>query len=169
MVIPDSIITFLKPELLGTLFSAIAYGIVIVLSGNCFHLLQRKRSIYSNRMRIILLIYVPAMLLLSTWALIHSIYNLMSNITLRWADPRFLPFELPFVIWGADWFLVSILILRWEPRFLMQLQIWRCVVLYHDLSKGPRTAIIALLSLLSFASLGRSISFYSPGSHSKCS
>jgi hypothetical protein len=167
MEIPDELIPYLKGELFGVIFSAIAYGIVIVLSGNCFHLLQKKRGTYSNRMRIILLIYVTVMSLLSTWTLIHWIYYLITD--LGFAHLKVLPFEFPFIVWGADGFMVGILILRWAQRFAIQLQVWRCVVLYQDVSKGLRLAMIILLSLLSFASFGMLISIYSPGSHSNCS
>jgi hypothetical protein len=163
LLIPDLLAPYFKSELFGAIFSAIAYGIVIVLYGNCFHLLQKKQGIYSNRLRIIFLIYVTVMFLLSTSALILSIYRLMSNIVLRSPHWRISPFEFPFVtgIWGADGFMVSILILCWEQRFGIQLQVWRCVVLYQDVSKGTRLAIIILLSLVSFASFGRSSSIYS--------
>ena len=36
----------------------------------------------------------------------------------------------------------------------LQLQIWRCVVLYQDVAKGPRILVIVLLLLLSIISLG---------------
>ena len=155
---------YLKAELLGNIFPAIAYGIIIVLSGNCFHLLQKKRGIYSNRMRIFLLIYVIIMLLLSTSLLIQSIYDLILDIDKLTEDTRLWPFQLPFIIWGADGFMVSILILRCKQRFAILLQVWRCIVLYlyQDVSKGSRLAIIILLSLLSFASFGRLIFIYSP-------
>jgi hypothetical protein len=67
---------YLELRMLGTIISAIAYGIVIVLSGNCFLLLLKKRGIYSNRMRLFLLIYVTVMLLLSTLAIIQSILGI---------------------------------------------------------------------------------------------
>jgi hypothetical protein len=165
MVIPDKPLASFKAELLGTIFSAIAYGIVIVLSGNCFHLLHRKRGIYSNRMRIILLIYITVMPLLSTWALIQSIWSIMAFISPRNTLPTYRTYmiiALPFTIWGADGLMVSILIICREQRDTMQSQIWRCVVLYQDVSKGPRLAIIILLSLLAFACFGRSICIYSP-------
>ena len=69
---------YLKFYFLAVIFSAISYGIVLVISRNCFHLLLKKRNIYSNRMRIILLIYVIVMLLSSTWKQIGSIYLLMN-------------------------------------------------------------------------------------------
>jgi hypothetical protein len=152
-------LSFLKIQLFGTIFSAIAYGIVIVLSGNCFHLLQRKRGIYSNRMRIFLLIYVIFMLLCSTWSLLQSVWLFMAIITKR--IPSYLFFfelEFPLTMWGADGFMVRILIIHQEQIFTPKLQIWRCLVLYHNVSKGPRAMIIVLLSLISCASFGRPIS-----------
>ena len=38
----------------------------------------------------------------------------------------------------------------------LQLQIWRCVVLYQDVAKGPRILVVVLLSLLSIISFGMS-------------
>jgi hypothetical protein len=158
--IPDEIAPFLKVRLLGVIFAAVAYGIVIVLSGNCFRLLQNKRSIYSHRMQILLLIYIMVMFLLSTWALIQSILQFMKFISLRDVLPRYLRFlsiAIPPVIWGADGFMVRILIFHQEQRFTVQLQVWRCVVLYQDISRLSRVVIIVLLSFISLASFGRSI------------
>ena len=123
--IPDRLVTPFKLILLGTVFSAIAYGIVIVLAGNCFHLLLKKRGIYSNRMRIILLFYIAVMLLLSTLALIQLISGIITRIfsSLIWKQPwqlKFYPIEILFVVWGADGFMVRILILRQEQRSTMQ-------------------------------------------------
>jgi len=154
----------LKIKFFSAVFSAIAYGIVVVLSGNCLHLLQKKRGIYSNRLRILLLIYVIVMLLSSTWRLIGSVCILMDFLTppRREVCPASLPrsFAVPLVVtmWGADGFMVRILILRQEQRFVMQWQIWRCLVLYQEVSRGHRIVITVLLSLISLASFGRPIS-----------
>ena len=150
----------LKATLLGDIFSAIGYGIVVVLSGNCVHLLQKKRGIYSNRIRILLLIYVIFILLCSTWEGLQSVCEVMVFITPQdWILPIGLfQFELPLIIWGADGFMVRILIIHQEQSFTMQLQIWRCLVLYQGVSRGSRAMIIVLLSLVSFASFGRPIS-----------
>jgi hypothetical protein len=161
---------YLKAQLLGGILSAIAYGIVIVLSGNCFYLLQKKRGIYSNRMRILLLIYVTVMVLNSTWALIGSIFQLRRIfIQLHASFIMYRSFGVPLTVtmWGADGFMVSILILCQEQRLTMQLQIWRCLVLYQDVSKGPRIVIIVLFSVLSLASLGKPNSSSIPP-HSTC-
>ena len=162
LTIPDEIVPIIDFQFLGTISSAFAYGIVFILSGNCIYLLQTKRGIYSNRMRIFLLIYIIAMFLASTWALIRWTCEFMYWITILPRQLLNFPIELPLVIWGADGFMVSILILLWEQRFTMQLQIWRCVILYQNVSKGPRIVIIVLLSLLSFASFGRLISISTP-------
>jgi len=153
---------YFKLELLSAIFSAIAYGIVVVLFGNCFYLLQRKRDIYPNRMRITLPIYVIVMLLSSTWSLTGSICSLMNNLTpKKFINPFFhRSFALPVTVtmWGADGFMVRILIMCQKQRFTMQLQIWRCLVLYQEVSRGLRIGIIVFLSLISFASFGRPIS-----------
>jgi len=162
--IPDHNAPRLKIELLGGIFSSIAYGIVIVLSGNCFHLLQRKQGIYSNRMRIILLIYVTFMLLISTWAVMGPIFIFMNIFSIINNLLFYHSTQLPITVtmWGADGFLVRILILRQEQIFTMQWQVWRCLVLYHDVSRGPRIAIIVLLSLISLASFGKPIYISTP-------
>ena len=106
---------YLELKMLGTIISAIAYGVVVVLSGNCL-LLLKKRGTYSNRMRLFLLIYVTIMSLLSTLAMIGSIWG----ITLFIFRDVGLPMHLlywnqaipPLTIWGADGFMVSILCLR---------------------------------------------------------
>ena len=115
---------YLKVKLLSAILAAIAYGIVVVLSGNCFHLLLKKRDIYPNRMRILLLIYVIVMLLSSTWGLIGSTYKVMEVFTpLHTSDFLYRSFKLPLTVtmWGADGFMVRILIICQEQRFTMQL------------------------------------------------
>jgi hypothetical protein len=109
-----------KLEFLSAVFSAIAYGIVVVLSANCFHLLQQKWDIYPNRMRIIFPVYVAVMLLSSTWRIVGSICEFMDVFTpLHASDFFFYSFALPITVttWGADGFMVRILILHQEHRF----------------------------------------------------
>jgi hypothetical protein len=105
---------YLELRMLGTIISAIAYGIVITLSGNCFLLLQKKRGTYSNRMRLFLLIYVTIMLLLSTLAIIQSILGITLLIFQNVDLPLLVgssPATLPLAIWGADGFMVNTIIL----------------------------------------------------------
>ena len=159
-IIPDHLVLYLQLKVLGTLFSAIAYGIVAVLSGNCLYLLQRKRGTQSHRMRVILLLYVTAMLLLSTLTLFQSICQVIGFMF----PPEILPvglvdlpITLTLAIWGENGFMVRIPIPRREHR-LTVLQIWRCVISYQDTSNRPRSLTTVLLSLLSLVSLGPSIS-----------
>ena len=164
---------YFKARLLSGIFSAIAYGVVVVLSGNCFHLLLKKRDIYSNRMRIILPLYVTVLLLSSTWWQIGSIYrltnfDLTTNLHINLFFYRSFGFPLTVTMWGADGFMVRIPIICQEQIFTMELQIWRYLILYQDVSRGPRIVIIVLLSLISFASFGEPI-FISTPPHSKCS
>ena len=106
---------YLELKMLGTIISAVAYGVVVVLSGNCL-LLLKKRGTYSNRMRLFLLIYVTVMFFLSTLAMIESIWGI-TLLIFRDVD---LPMHLwywnqaipPLTIWGADGFMASILCLR---------------------------------------------------------
>ena len=105
---------YLKLDFLSAIFSAIAYGIVVVLSGNCFDLLLKKRDIYPNRTRIILSIYVIVMLLSSTWRIIGSIYMVMDDfsskdISLSLYRSSGVPINV--IIWGVDGFMVRILII----------------------------------------------------------
>jgi len=156
---------YFKDNFLSAIFSAIAYGIVVVLSGNCFHLLLKKRDIYPNRMQIILPIYVIVMLLSSTWRLFRSIYYLMNELSSKDISLRlYCSFEVALVMttWGADGFMVRVPIIHQEQSFSMQLQIWRCLVLYQDVSRGPRVGIIVLLSLISSTSLGKPIFISTP-------
>ena len=151
---------YLKVKLLAAIFSAIAYGIVLVLSGNCFHLLLKKRDTYPNRMRIILPIYVIVMLLTSTWRLIGSIYVVMNHLSsgdINLFLYRAFGVPITVIVWGADGFMVRILIICQEQGFTMKLKIWRCLVLYQHVSRGLKVGIFVLLSLLSLASFGRSI------------
>jgi len=165
IVLPPYLPPYFKAELLAAIFGAIAYGIVAVLSGNCFHLVLKKRDIYRKRMRILLSIYIIVMLLSSTWKEFGSISTLMGNLTSKRVSLSLhRSTGLPTIVttWGADGFMVSILIIFQEQRFTMQLQTWRCLILYQHISGGPRVGIIVVLSLISLASFGRAfpISFF---------
>jgi len=109
--IPDHLVLYLQLKVLGTLFSAIAYGIVAVLSGNCLYLLQRKRGTQSYRMRVLLLVYVAVMLLLSTLTLFQSICQVVGFMFPPEILPvglMYLPVILALAIWGEISFMVRI-------------------------------------------------------------
>jgi hypothetical protein len=110
-------VPYFKTQLVGMIFSGIAYGIVLVLSGNCICLHQRKRGNYSNRMRILLIIYVTVMLLCSTWTLMQSVCLFMEVFISRDILANYLlylPLGFPLAMWGADGFMARI------PIFLQE-------------------------------------------------
>jgi hypothetical protein len=119
-------------------------------------------------MRIFLFIYVTVMFLLSTTAIIQSIwgttlitfyrhyYNLQSYSTRLYALVENLTSTLPLTIWGADGFMVSIFSSTGTKIPMgLQLQIWRCAVFYQGVARGPRILVVVLLSLIAITSLGR--------------
>ena len=109
----------LEPYLLGTFISAIAYGIVVILSGNCILLIQKNWASYPNRTRHFLAIYVTAMLLLSTETIIQSIWLLSSSI-FEGKELLFIgrsPPAIPLTIWGADGIMVSLILLHQNKDF----------------------------------------------------
>ena len=116
--IPDLLEPSLKIRWFGTISSAVVYGIVVVLSGNCFYLLHKKQRAYSTHMRSFLFTYTTVMLLLSTWTLIQSVLQIFSLVFLLEMIP-FMPITLqvPLTIWGAHGFMVNIPILLQEQIF----------------------------------------------------
>ena len=122
IVLPPYLPPYFKVELLAAIFAAISYGIVVVLSGNCFHLLLKKRDIYPNRMRILLPIYVIVMLLSSTWKQFGSISTLMGNLTSKHVNLSLhRSTGLPTIVttWGADGFIVRIPIIFHYQKYTM--------------------------------------------------
>ena len=147
-----------KIELLGNIFSSIAFGIVVGLSGNCF-LLLTKRDRHSNRMQILLFIYVIFMLLCSTWSIFQSVWLFMATLNKRIPTPVFFFFFTgisPRHV-GSRWFHGANSNHPPRTKFYNELQIWGCLVLYQDVSRGSRIVIIVLLSFISFASFSRGI------------
>ena len=112
--------TYLPLKLVATALSAVGYGVVIVLSGNCLLLLQKKQRIYSNRMRLSLLIYVSVMFLFSTFAVIQStcemLLDFQDNLSTETLQGYWAPAMLPLTIWGADGFVVSVLFLHQNKK-----------------------------------------------------
>jgi len=117
--IPDHLVLYLQLKVLGTLFSAIAYGTVAVLSGNCLYLFERKRGTQSYRMRVLLLVYVAVMHLLSNLTLFQSICQVVRFMF----PPEVLPVGLMYLvitlalaIWGENSFMVRIPIPHQKQR-----------------------------------------------------
>ena len=113
-----------KAQTFATIASAFAYGMVIVLFLNCFHLLIKSKHIYSNKMRLALSVYMLIMFGLSTLAIVQAILynrraifcnsngtsfaavNTMSELTFSLN----IPMLTPLTIWGADGFMVRIIL-----------------------------------------------------------
>ena len=112
-----------KAQTFATIASAFAYGMVIVLFLNCFHLLIKSKHIYSNKMRLALSVYMLIMFGLSTLAIVQAILynrraifcnsegfqgtpfavaNTISDLTFSLN----IPMLVPLTIWGADGFMV---------------------------------------------------------------
>jgi hypothetical protein len=71
---------------------------------------------------------------------------------------------LLLTMWGADGLMASIPFLDLPTELLastMRLRIWRCVVLYQDVSRVPRILTNVLMSLLVVIFLGGQILFHS--------
>jgi len=110
-IIPDHLVLYLQLKVLGTFISAIAYGIVSVLSGNCIYLLQRKWGTQSYCIRILLLIYVAVMLLFSTLTLFQSICQVIGFMfppEILLVGLMYLPITHTLTIWGENGFMVRI-------------------------------------------------------------
>ena len=97
---------------IGTLLSAIIYGLLIALLRNLFSLLTFKRrpDHYNNRIRRILIVYVVTMFLLSTATIIQGIVYL-TRIMFCKVSRQLVSmnehFVLPVAIWGADGLMVG--------------------------------------------------------------
>lgn len=109
---------------MGLILSTIAYGVVFTLSCACFFILRRRtdggnlgRNLYLG-----LRTYIVVMFLLSTVSVVYEISSLLgamasSQIRQSWfsgANPSAVCFVL--ANWGADGFLVSIIMRLWLHR-----------------------------------------------------
>ncbi|KAF8965537.1 hypothetical protein BDZ97DRAFT_2074588 [Flammula alnicola] len=142
--------TLLELQLVGTLLSAIAYGLVLSLFIHCFALLaSHTKHSYTRRMQAFLIIYVVVMFLLSTTALVQGLvyitraffhgFDSASHRLTRMNEPV----SLPIAVLGADGFML-----------------WRCLVLYQDTTRLHRVILFTVLCLTSLTSIGCAILFY---------
>lgn len=103
----------LRLHLTGTLISAVIYGLSASVFLHCLALLvTNRRNSYSNRTRYFLITYVVTMFSLSSVAMIQA-FVFITRAIVHGVDPSSLnilqlnePITLPFVIWGADGFMV---------------------------------------------------------------
>lgn len=154
----------LRLHLTGTLVSAVIYGLSASVFLHCLALLvtNRKNS-YSNRTRYFLITYVVTMFSLSSVAMIQA-FVFITRAIVHGVDPSSLnilqlnePIALPFVIWGADGFMVCQF--KYSPLFSWLMcapKLWRCIMLYSSTeSRFQRTVVHIILSLSGFVSFGK--------------
>ncbi|KAF8965535.1 hypothetical protein BDZ97DRAFT_1757096 [Flammula alnicola] len=142
--------TLLELQLIGTLLSAIAYGIVVSLFLHCLALLVgNKKHLYTHRMRIFLIVYFVVMFLMSTVALgqglVYIIRAIFRGLGRRTEQLTHLnePLSIPLAVWGADGFML-----------------WRCWILYYNIPWLNRFLLYGVLMLTTLASVGSN-----PNSH----
>ena len=100
-----------ETQMLGTMISAILYGIVIMLTADCLILLLKKdAAVESRRLQRFLVFFVVSLFLLSTLSLIQGMLISATSIFRGHSFPSLpggTPFALPFSIWISDGFMVS--------------------------------------------------------------
>lgn len=119
----DSVYLF-QMELLGTFLAAVAFGIIVVLLVSTVQVLLGDTCIYGKPMRTSLICYIFFMFLLAFLASVQQVAFVIRRVlvlpgvaTASSASPPQLhqTFALPFCIWGADAFLVR-LVITFDPR-----------------------------------------------------
>lgn len=125
----------LQLVIIGTLVSAILYGLLIFVFVQCLILLlSSKKHSYSNRTRRLLVFYVVAMFLFSTVAIIQGFVYIIREMSPGRDQPIYSkfalfqfnePITLPLTIWGADGFMVR----RCHSTF--------CYILSPNLTRNP--------------------------------
>jgi len=132
--------SLLETQMLGTMISAILYGIVVTLSFDCFKLLFKKNiTVPSRPMRRFLVFLILTMFLLSTLSLIQGMLISSTSIFRGYNFPSLpggAPYVLPFSIWAADAFML-----------------WRCAILYQGIPRLARIALLCFISLVFVAAL----------------
>ncbi|KAF9559953.1 hypothetical protein CPC08DRAFT_762994 [Agrocybe pediades] len=144
----------LKVQMLGTIVSAIVYGMGFMLYIDCFSLLLRQHRSKadervrnpSRNMRHFLFFFITLLILLATLAEVQAIVVTTVSI---FGGPRVpglaegAPLFLPFSVWSSDSFML-----------------WRCATLYQGIPRSSRFALLAFICLVFLASLGSGISIF---------
>lgn len=153
-------------QVLANIFSAIAYGFVVILFCSCLWVLRDTKQTPARQIRPFLYLYIIFMFAMGTMAFVQeTVYttkvlkndifpkgpNLVDYLTSLGE-----PIPLPFTIWGADGFMASEIFI--EIMFYVDrrplLQLWRCWVLYQDISPTWRLLLFIFLTLLCLTSAG---------------
>ncbi|PPQ96714.1 hypothetical protein CVT26_010266 [Gymnopilus dilepis] len=136
-----------ETQMLGTMISAILYGIVIMLSADCLILLlKRDAAVESRRLQRFLVFFVVSLFLLSTLSLIQGMLISATSIFRGHSFPSLpggTPFALPFSIWISDGFML-----------------WRCATLYQGITPLSRRILLLFISLVWLAAFGSGLSLF---------
>ncbi|CAA7270524.1 unnamed protein product [Cyclocybe aegerita] len=132
-------------HMLGALIAGVAYGVVIVISLDCFRMVWRNET----RIRTFTLIYIVAMTAVSSVSFMLGVVTFVNSIfrfNTSWFD-MFGIFGLdallfPLALWGADGFMM-----------------YRCIMLYQGVPRAWRIILHSLLGLLSCLLLVSGIMF----------
>ncbi|PPQ93130.1 hypothetical protein CVT25_003662 [Psilocybe cyanescens] len=102
---------YLEMQMLGTIVSSVAYGVVLMLSYNCLALFSVEKS-PTKKMRVFLNIFVVTLLLLSTSSFIQGALITSMAIFLDSVFPSLYggaTYALPVTIWMTDSFMIHAL------------------------------------------------------------
>ncbi|PPQ96692.1 hypothetical protein CVT26_010244 [Gymnopilus dilepis] len=140
-----------ETQMLGTMFAAILYGVVLMLCFECFKRLSKKAKernvdIPSKSMRRFLVFFILVMFLLSTLSLIQGMLVAVTSIFEGNSFPTLpggAPAVLPFSIWASDGFML-----------------WRCAILYRGIEPFLRTLLLCFISLVWLAAFGSGMSLF---------
>jgi len=138
--------------MLGTIFSAMTYGIVLTLSFCCIQLLWANPKAQSRRLRWFLFAYILAMTVLSTTSMAAAINSIVDAVFKVHEGRRLPQPTLPVKTWGSPFIILA----TWGADSFM---LWRCNVLYQAISKARRIAFLALLGCLATLSLCSGVLF----------
>ncbi|PPQ68551.1 hypothetical protein CVT26_003360 [Gymnopilus dilepis] len=149
-----------------TIVSAIAYGLILSLTVACVRAIERgKGSRYSTRRRTYLYLFIAIGLILSTVSIVNDmliVKSALNDLQLSLEGKPFpdwgfttssikitFDFDLvvpPFALWAADGFMKM-------HQLDMTFEVWRCLALYHGISRGPRIILFLVLAVLCMTSL----------------
>ena len=93
--------------MLGTIFSAMAYGIVMTLSVCCLQLLWAKPTTKSRRLRWFMFAYILAMVALSTTSMVAAINSIVDAVFKVHPSGRLPQPTLPVKTWGAPFIILA--------------------------------------------------------------
>ncbi|KAF9533626.1 hypothetical protein CPB83DRAFT_845591 [Crepidotus variabilis] len=145
--------------LIGTVFSAMSYGVVLTMAVTCFHLLLKNPYSPTLSVRRFYYGYIISMVMLSTATMVSAISSLSGEMFKEQPLGTRLPEpSLPVRTWGAPFITMA----TWGADGFMM---WRCYKLYlgnqktHPMSRFTRISICMFLFSLAAISIGSGVTF----------